>query len=319
VISFVAESSAYITIRFEGPEIKAGRMRLDDLIEAVREFSACAKGVAMVLHQSRSTAKGRRPEELLSALSLDIVGFTEGSPAAVMHLERSEGQMLLDGLDFGGHAYRTLVKGIEIVSSSNDSLPPGFDFGVLIRLRDIGKLFNKGLARMEFTLREPGRLLKAAFDREKCDRIRQRIERPEAQRQTIEGRLLMADFKESARILRVHPPVGPAITCKFPENLTGEVQDCIRRFVRVSGRMQYHPSGEPQSLEIIDIEPLEETASGSPEWSYAFWENLSAEQYAERQGGRPIEQAESLYGAGDADDWEGFDEALEAWRTQQPT
>ena len=96
----MAESSAYITIRFEGPEIKAGRMRLDDLIEATREFSACAKGVAMVLHQSRSTAKGRRPEELLSALSLDIVGFTEGSPAAVVHLERSEGQMLLDGFDF---------------------------------------------------------------------------------------------------------------------------------------------------------------------------------------------------------------------------
>jgi hypothetical protein len=47
--------------------------------------------------------------------------------------------------------------------------------------------------------------------------------------------------------------------------------------------------------------------------------NLSAEQYAERQGGRPIEQAESLCGAGHADDWEGFDEALEDWRTQQPT
>jgi hypothetical protein len=83
--------------------------------------------------------------------------------------------------------------------------------------------------------------------------------------------------------------------------------------------MQYHPSGEPQSLEITDIEPLEETASGSPEWSYTFWENLSAEQYAERQGGRPIEQTESLCGGGQADDWEGFDEALEDWRTPQPT
>jgi hypothetical protein len=134
-----------------------------------------------------------------------------------------------------------------------------------------------------------------------------------------EGRLLMADFKESSRILRVHPPVGPAITCKFPENLIGEVQDCIRRFVRVRGRMQYHPTGEAQSLEITDIEPLEKTASGSAEWSYAFWENLSAEQYAERHGGRPIEQVESLYGAGQTDDWEGFDEALEDWRTPQPT
>jgi hypothetical protein len=63
----------------------------------------------------------------------------------------------------------------------------------------------------------------------------------------------------------------------------------------------------------------QETASENPEWSYAFWENLSAEQYAERQGGRPIEQAESLYGAGQTDDWQGFDEALEDWRTPQPT
>ena len=97
----MAESSAYITIRFEGPEIKAGRMRLDDLIEATREFSACAKGVAMVLHQSRRTAKGRRPEELLSALSLDIVGSRKAARPRSCIWRRSEGQMLLDGLDFG--------------------------------------------------------------------------------------------------------------------------------------------------------------------------------------------------------------------------
>jgi hypothetical protein len=94
----VAEPNAYLTIRFEGPEVRPGRMRLDDFIQAAREFSACAKRVAMVLQQSPSTARGRRPEELVEAVSLDIVGFTRGSPAAVAQFERSENQLGLEGL-----------------------------------------------------------------------------------------------------------------------------------------------------------------------------------------------------------------------------
>jgi hypothetical protein len=31
--------SPYLTIRFEGPEIKPGRMRLDDFVQAAKEFS----------------------------------------------------------------------------------------------------------------------------------------------------------------------------------------------------------------------------------------------------------------------------------------
>jgi hypothetical protein len=159
------------------------------------------------LQQSPSTTKRRRPEELVEALSLDIVGFTRGSPAAVAQFERSENQMGLEGLDFGEQTYRALIEGIEIAASLGDSLPPGFDLGVLMKLRDIGKLFYRGVNRMEFTLNHYVSPLKASFDNEKCDRIRHRIEQPEAQRQTIEGRLLMADFKETGRQLRVHPPV----------------------------------------------------------------------------------------------------------------
>jgi hypothetical protein len=319
---FVAEFSAYLTIRFEGPEVRPGRMRLDDFIQAARDFSACAKRVAMVLQQSPSTAKGRRPEELVEALSLDIVGFTRGSPAAVAQFERSENQMGLEGLDFGEQTYRALIEGIEIAASLGDSLPPGFDLGVLMKLRDIGKLFNRGVNRMEFTLNHHVLPLKASFDSEKCDRIRQRIEQPEAQRQTIEGRLLMADFKETGRQLRVHPPVGPAITCKFPESLSAEVEECIRQFVRVSGKMQYHPSGEPQYLDITDIEPVEEATLGrtpkETEWIYSFWENPTAEEYARRQGVQPVADAARLYGTGEPEDWEGFDEALQEWRMPQP-
>ena len=133
----MAEPNAYLTIRFEGPEVRPGRMRLDDFIQAAREFFACAKRVAMVLQQSPSTARGRQPEELVEAVSLDMVGFTRGSPAAVAQFERSENQLGLEGLDFGEQTYRALIGGMGIATGSGDSLPPGFDLGVLMKLRDI--------------------------------------------------------------------------------------------------------------------------------------------------------------------------------------
>jgi hypothetical protein len=312
---------AYLTIRFEGPEVKPGRMRLDDFIQAAREFSACAKRVALALQQTPSAAKGRRPDDVVVALSLDIVGFTHGSPAAVAHLERTDGQMMMEVADLGEQTYRSLIEGIEMAGGAGDTLPPGYDLGVLMKLRDIGKLFNKGVNRMEFTLNHRARPVKAAYDLTKCDRIRQRIEKPEAQRQTIEGRLLMADFKETGRQLRVHPAAGQPVTCKFPESLSAEVEECIRRFVRVSGTMDYHPTGEPRWMNIANIEQIDEPAvsamaEAGAAWSYDYWENLPAAEYARRQGVQPLSDFSALFGAGRAEDWEGFDEALERWRAE---
>jgi hypothetical protein len=47
----------------------------------------------------------------------------------------------------------------------------------------------------------------------------------------------------------------------------------------------------------------------------SFYDNLSAEELARRQGINPAESVEQLYGTGDPADWEGFDEALEEWRS----
>lgn len=317
------ESNAYLTIRFEGPGVKPGRMRLDDFIQAAREFSACAKRVALALQQTPSTAKGRRSEEIVAALSLDIVGFTHGSPAAVAHLERTDHQIVMDAHDSGEQTYRSLIEGIKVAGGMGDALPPGIDLGVLMKLRDIGKLFNKGVNRMEFTLNHRARPVKASFDLEKCDRIRHRIEKPESQRQTVEGRLLMVDFKESGRQLKVYPPVGSPVICKFPENLSAEVEECIRQFVRVSGRMEYHPTGEPRWLNIANIEQIDPPAAAAiaetgAAWAYDYWENLPAAEYARRQGVQPVTDFSTLFGAGVAEDWEGFDDAVERWRAENP-
>ncbi len=315
-------SNAYLTLRFEGPEVRPGRMRLDDFIQAAREFSICAQRVALSLQHLPNVAPGRRPVDVTVALSLDIVGFTHGSPAAVARLERTDGQMLLEAADFGEATYRALLEGIEAIGSADEALPPGFDLGVLMKLRDFGKLLNKGVSRVEFTLNHRSHAIRAVFDPAKQDRVRRRIAQPEAQQQTIQGRLLMADFKETGRQVRVHPSVGQPILCHFAESLSAEVEECIRQFVRVTGRMEYHASGEPRWMEIADIErieaPAEARAVQESGWSYGFWENVSAEEYARRQGVKPVSNVNALYGSGAAEDWVGFDEAIEQWRSEHP-
>jgi len=52
-----------------------------------------------------------------------------------------------------------------------------------------------------------------------------------------------------------------------------------------------------------------------------FYDNLSAEELARRQGVKPITNVQELYGDGAVDpaDWEGFDEAVEQWRRESST
>jgi len=49
-----------------------------------------------------------------------------------------------------------------------------------------------------------------------------------------------------------------------------------------------------------------------------FWDNLSAEELARRQGVKPADRIEHLYGQGQPADWEGFDEALALSRAEHP-
>lgn len=72
-------------------------------------------------------------------------------------------------------------------------------------------------------------------------------------------------------------------------------------------------------FELTDIErvevPSDAMAIQEAGWIYDFWESLTAEEYARRQGVTPVADTAILYGEFAPEDWEGFDEALESWRT----
>ena len=55
-----------------------------------------------------------------------------------------------------------------------------------------------------------------------------------------------------------------------------------------------------------------------PPMKATFFQNISAQQHAAEQGVVPVTRVEDLFGpACEAEDWEGFDEALDRWRAEQ--
>ena len=291
----------YLKVRFEGPEIRAGRMKLDDFLQLASEFSSAAKRVALVLQNARSTGGGRRSEDLLRSLSLDIVGFTHGSPAAVALFERSEDQLVMEEVDLGEQAYRALLTGIPGVAEPGDQLPSGYDLGVLLKIRDIGKVFNRGVNSIHFTLNHREAPISAVYDPGVFEEVRKRLDRPDAQQVTVQGRLLMADFKETKHRLRVHPAVGSPVNCVFPDELSDEVEESMRKFVRVSGNATYNEQGEMVQVRMSNIETVEEASeeAGAPAVVRPrdpFWEGQSLDELIEEAGQMPVANFDALLG-----------------------
>ena len=80
--------------------------------------------------------------------------------------------------------------------------------------------------------------------------------------------------------------------------------------------------GKPQFalLPYTEYRLLADTLARSIETSLAdprfggFWDNISAEELARRQGVAPVENLDALVWPFGPEDWAGFDEAVDEWR-----
>lgn len=74
--------------------------------------------------------------------------------------------------------------------------------------------------------------------------------------------------------------------------------------------------------EFLQVEEALRCLTGrvpAPDFRYGgFQDNLSADELTRRQGVKPVECVEDLYGDGDPADWEGFDDDLARWRAEHP-
>lgn len=315
-----------LKIRFAGDAIGAGRIPVSHLVSFLSEMTKAFQRTGRVLQgDAQSCCRGQMPRTIKEEISLELVLLTHGSPEAVLGFDRSQSEPCLPGMDFGMEILEKTVSGLDIIQGDADILPVGFDTGVLMAWRDAGKLFSKGVNRIEISLNHREVPAVSTFTPEGFVRIQERIKGPDRNIRTIEGRLLMADFKENGARCRVHPSSGEPILCIFEEEKRDEVLENILHFVRIIGEAEEDTvTGKINSIRIHDIERLEDRSAenvnllpvGTP-ISRSFWESPSLEELAESQHVSSVRDVEALYGTWPDDADDGFEESVHELRHPQ--
>jgi len=285
-----------LSMRLTGPGVGEGRLALGELVHLGRHVQATLERIALVLRgETRSVRPGRRPADVTDLCRLDLVGFRGGS--AILELDLAAAERPFVELDLGEAALDRLVEGVERLSDS-PTLPSGWDEGVLLSWRELGSVFERGVERIEMRRAKHDATRVVEYTRVVRDRVVQRIRGPLKDLVTVEGRLLMADFDAARQRCRVHPPYGAPVPCVFREEQRETVLDLLTKYVRVVGQGEREEEqGRLRVVRIADIEPL---AVPGDEEGADFWEHLSVDELAQRQGVGPVQSAQDLR----ADLWE---------------
>lgn len=250
---------------------------------------------------------------------MSLVMLTHGSDAAVLGFDRSQASPSLPGMDLGLEAIERAIHGLASVQAEDlgQELPPGYDAGVLAAWHDAGKLFNQGIDKIEFSLTGEKVPVLASLTRTGVARLARRLKGPEVTARTLEGRLLMGDFKESDPRCRVHPTLGDPVECRFDESLTEDVLRSLPGLVRVTGESAVDvDTGKILRFDIESVERLDAdwgAVAGETD-AQSFWRLRHLEELAEAQSVCPMENVEALYGTWPGTDDDGFEEAVDELR-----
>lgn len=312
-----------LKIRFDGEAVGPGRIPVAHLLSFLANMNKALQRTGRVLMgDAESVRRGRHPHSIKEEVALDLTLLTHGSPAAVLGFERRQTGAALPGMDLGIDIFEKALSGLSAVQEADDSLPAGYDAGVLMAWRDAGTLFSQGITRIEFTLNHRETPLTTNMTPAGFARIQERIKGPQTNIRTIEGRLLMADFKEHGTRCRIHPSAGDPVLCLFDEETKDEVLENILHYVRILGEAKEDPvTGKIASIKIHNIERLEgregEAADLLPQGtpiSRDFWESPSLDELAQAQNVGPMMDIRVLFGTwpGEMDD--GFEEAVDELR-----
>lgn len=309
----MSENDPLLKIRFEGNAVGPGKIPVSHLLTFLSNLTKAFQRIGRVLAgESESAKRGRQPQSIKEEVALDLMMLTHGSPAAVLGFERRQTRLSLPGLDMGLEIFEKSLTGLVEIQSAESELPTGYDAGVLMAWRDAGVVFSQGVSSIEFSLNHRTEPLTARFTPDGLTRIQERIQGPTTNIRVIEGRLLMADFKEHGTRCRVHPSFGEPVLCLFDDEQKDEVLEDILQYVRIIGEAKEDPlSGKIVSIRILDIERLpnkeEEAAELLPQGtpiSYGFWESPNLDDLAQTQNVQPMHDVRSLFGTwpGELDD-----------------
>lgn len=322
------QDDPFLKIQFDGSVVGPGKIPVSHLLRFLSNFNKALQRTGRVLMgDAESVRRGQPPRKISEEVALDLVMLTHGSPAAVLGFERHRTQTSLPEMDFGLEIIEKAMTGLAAIQNPDEALPTGYDAGVLMAWRDAGILFRQGIDKIEFSLNHRETTVTTTFTPNGFARIQERIKGPQINIRTIEGRLLMVDFKEHGTRCRVHPSAGDPVLCLFDEEQKEEVLEDILQYVRIVGEAKEDPiSGKITSIKIHDIERLEDRDDEATELlpqgtpiSPDFWESPTLDELAQSQHVQPLADARTLFGTWPGEDDDGFETSIDELRHPSTT
>jgi hypothetical protein len=301
-----------LKVKVEGPGVHRKSIAIPDLLKICgaiqtavhRQAEAMEKPSAQTLRRGPITASAQ--EEC----TLELVGIVGGSTGLVFRYAKPQQPLPLpETTDFGSDVIAKVAETVRDLGGRSQ-LTNDVDAGVLDSLKELAEVLErKTISRISLNVPRYGgrhRPIRAVLNAAARQRINALVKMPTRSRQTVEGRLEMADFKDAGKLCRIHPPIGPALQCSFDPELEDQVYGALRRPVRLTGTAKLNPNtGKPDELKIETIEILDELLLGAKD----FFASRSLEQLADAQGVRPLSNPDELKG-GWPDD-ENVDEFIE--------
>ena len=322
------DNNPLLKIRFDGKAVVPGKIQVSHLLQFLSNLNKVLQRTGRVLMgDAASVRRGQPPRNIKEEVALDLVLLTHGSPATVLGFERRQTEASSPGMDLGMEILEKAMLGLAAVQEADEALPAGYDAGVLMAWRDAGTLFSRGVERIGFTLNHRDTSVVTSFTSNGFGRIRERIKGQQTNIRTIEGRLLMADFKEHGTRCRVHPSAGDPVLCLFDEEQKDEVLEDILQYVRIVGEAKEDPiSGRITSIKIHDIERLEDREDEAAELlpqgtpiSRDFWESPTLDELAQSQDVQPMADARAMFGTWPGEDDDGFEASIDELRHPSTT
>ena len=303
-------------VRFEGSAIRDGRILLDDFFLFVSNLNLAIERTINVLLTGTSLRIGRPSRAFQIASALEVVAIGRGSFDLALDLRRDE-QQQLPGFDIGIQAIDRLMAGLKVITPDSP-LPEGFDQGVLMALREAGRVLDRGVDEIHLSTRRRIKYRKVTYAQTTRESIVSSIRRLEQAWVSVEGRLLMADVKEDSLRCRIHPSSGMPVLCTYDESLVPQIMVNLRRFVKARGEASRDPiTSKIRALHVYDLESIEgvvqEAITILP--PSAFWEAKDFDELATEQAVYPIDDLNKIFGGFPEDaDFEAFLAAIRSAR-----
>jgi len=295
----ILKRTVSFSIRVKGPRVGKARLSVNDFSEIIHRTQQALKRIGQVLYGQSSVGKGRKKGEIEELCEIFLVGWEPGSAMATLELAEPPPQLTLFGY-IGEKSFEAFIRGMEELrkgtdTDSRETIPAGFDAGVLQTCDSLGKVLEHGIDCIEFEPRKELALPFVAFDRALRDRVRELLGKPVDQRQVEKiGRLEVLDGHVGLKG-RLWEADGTKWVCIFEPKHLELLPDIWLQTVKLIGEAIIEP-GKERTLKVESILRLEEEI-GEPEISMevtSFWSSLSLEELAEQQGVLPVDDLDEI-------------------------